>query len=262
MATSLTGSAVNATYSQLLHIDGGPTAAEKTVYSGTGTVTALKLGTTSLTLTNATITGGTMTGITSAIITGGSVTGITDITVADGGTGASTAAGARTNLGLGTISTQAASAVAITGGTIAGVTTLGASAAAITGGTMAGVAITNGSALVATSLGFNTGAGGAVTQATSKATGVTLNKPCGAITLHAASLAATTSVSFTLTNSSIAARDVVVVSIASGATAASYLVVVGAVASGSCLITLRNYTGGALAEAVVLNFVVIKAVNA
>lgn len=33
-------------------------------------------------------------------ITGGSVTGITDITVADGGTGASTAAGARTNLGL------------------------------------------------------------------------------------------------------------------------------------------------------------------
>lgn len=33
-------------------------------------------------------------------ITGGSVTGVTDIAVADGGTGASTAAGARTNLGL------------------------------------------------------------------------------------------------------------------------------------------------------------------
>jgi hypothetical protein len=35
-------------------------------------------------------------------ITGGSVTGITDLAVADGGTGSSTAAGAATNLGLGT----------------------------------------------------------------------------------------------------------------------------------------------------------------
>jgi hypothetical protein len=51
-------------------------------------------------------------------ITGGSITGITDLAVADGGTGASTASGARTNLELGTIATQDANAVAITGGTI------------------------------------------------------------------------------------------------------------------------------------------------
>lgn len=35
----------------------------------------------------------------SAAITGGTITGITDLAIADGGTGASTAAGARTNLG-------------------------------------------------------------------------------------------------------------------------------------------------------------------
>lgn len=41
-----------------------------------------------------------------------------------GGTGAATASAARTNLGLGTIATQAASAVAVTGGTVTGLTSL------------------------------------------------------------------------------------------------------------------------------------------
>ena len=44
--------------------------------------------------------------------------------VAKGGTGATTAATARTNLGLGTIATQNANAVAITGGTVSGITDL------------------------------------------------------------------------------------------------------------------------------------------
>ena len=111
-------------------------------------------------------------------------------------------------------------------------------------------------------LGYGTGAGGTVTQTTSKSTPVVLNKPCGQITMNNAALATSTSVSFTLTNSLIAATDVVRVSIASGATAGAYSVTVDATAAGSCRISVRNHSGGSLSEALVLNFAVLKAVSA
>ena len=101
--------------------------------------------------------------------------------------------------------------------------------------------------------------GGVVTQATSKSTGVQLDRRCGQITLNGAALAAAAEVSFTLTNSHIAASDVVVVNIGSGASADSYTVDVTAVADGSCRIQVGNVSAGSLSEALVLNFGVIKA---
>ena len=111
-------------------------------------------------------------------------------------------------------------------------------------------------------VGYSTGTGGTVTQATNKSTGVTLNKRCGQITMNNASLSAATEVSFTLTNSVIAATDVVMVCVGSGATAGAYNIQCDAVAAGSCRISIGNMSSGSLSEAIVLNFVVIKAVNA
>ena len=110
--------------------------------------------------------------------------------------------------------------------------------------------------------GYATGAGGTVTQITSKSTGVTINKICGQITTHNAALAAGAEATFTVTNSTVAATDVPVVAHASGGTAGAYAVVVSAVALGSFKVTISNLSAGSLSEALVINFAIIKAVNA
>jgi hypothetical protein len=109
--------------------------------------------------------------------------------------------------------------------------------------------------------GYITGEGGTVTQATSKATAVTLSKKCGQITMHDASLAAATTVSFTLTNTTIVATDLLVLNHVSGGTAGSYLLNAQC-GAGSASINVRNITAGSLGEAIVIGFAVIKAVTA
>jgi hypothetical protein len=106
--------------------------------------------------------------------------------------------------------------------------------------------------------GYAAGAGGTVTQATNKSTGATLNTRCGTVTMNGAELAADTTVSFTLTNSQIAATDVVILNHASAGTAGAYTLNAQA-AAGSASINVRNVTGGALSEAIVIRFAVIKA---
>jgi len=107
-------------------------------------------------------------------------------------------------------------------------------------------------------IGYSTAAQGAVTQATSKSTGVTLNKSSGQITMNAANLATLTNVSFTLTNSLISARDVLITNVSGGAaTSGTYNVFVSTMGAGTATIVVRNISAGDLAEAVVINYAII-----
>ena len=106
-------------------------------------------------------------------------------------------------------------------------------------------------------LGYTPGAGGTVTQATSKATGVTLNKATGQVTLNNAALASDTTVSFTLTDAAIEAGDLLVLNHVSGGTAGAYLLNAQC-AAGSASINVRNITGGSLSETIVIGFALIK----
>ena len=106
-------------------------------------------------------------------------------------------------------------------------------------------------------IGYSAAAQGSVTQLTDKSTAVTLNKSAGQITMNNASLATVTTVSFTLNNSMISAKDTLIVCISSGATTGAYLVYVSNLTAGAATISLRNFTAGSLSEAVVVNFAVI-----
>jgi hypothetical protein len=107
-------------------------------------------------------------------------------------------------------------------------------------------------------VGYNTGSGGTVSQGGNKSTGVTLNKPSGEITMQNTALSADTSVSFTLTNSTIGTRDLLLLNIVGGvATPGTYNLDANCT-TGSAVITVRNITAAPLSEAIVLRYAVIR----
>jgi hypothetical protein len=111
-------------------------------------------------------------------------------------------------------------------------------------------------------IGYATGAGGAVTQITSAATGVTLSKPCGQITTVALTTAAAAEEAFIVTNTLVDANDVIAVS-TTYAGAGTPAVTVKTVGAGVFTIVITNLHASAALDAVlVVNFVLIKSVAA
>lgn len=106
--------------------------------------------------------------------------------------------------------------------------------------------------------GYRTGDGGAVAQGTSRTTGVTLNKLCGAITLFSAA-GSTSAASFTVTNSMVAVGDTIILSQQTGTD--KYSLDVTKVLAGSFEIT-ANTKSGTTTEAPIINFSVLKAASA
>ena len=108
-------------------------------------------------------------------------------------------------------------------------------------------------------LGYPTGVGvgGTVAQATNKATAVTLNNRSGTITLAGSALVNGTSNAFTLTNSTIAATDHIVLNHQSGGSLGAYGLA-ATPGAGSATITIRNNATATLTETPVIQFFVLK----
>lgn len=103
-------------------------------------------------------------------------------------------------------------------------------------------------------LGYGTGAGGTVTQGTSRTTAVTINKPTGQITMFTAAGSASWQ-NFTVNNSLVASTDTVTITYTGGSN--SYIMVPFKVSAGSFSVWFFSITGTAT-DTPVINFSIIK----
>lgn len=113
-------------------------------------------------------------------------------------------------------------------------------------------------------IGYGTGAGGTVTQTTSKTNAVTINKVTGIITTHAALLSyvpGSNTVFFIVNNSSVQVNDLVVLNI-QHSWADRYDYGVSSVASGAFTIWLKNDGGSDRSDALPIHFAIIRGATA
>lgn len=118
---------------------------------------------------------------------------------------------------------------------------------------------TSGNVLVPSGvLGYGgTGAGGTVTQSTSKSTNVALNKAAGRVTMNNAALPGGAQVSFQITNTQATQYDGVILTGYNSADWSAYILR-ASVVDGAIIVTLKNDTIGSRSEALVFNFQLIK----
>jgi hypothetical protein len=109
-------------------------------------------------------------------------------------------------------------------------------------------------------IGYTIGSGGYVEQSTNKSTPVTLNKTCGWIIMNGAALASGHIATFVLNNTKIEAGDVLILNHVSGGTVGKYSLNAQC-GAGTANISVTNVTSGSASEAIVIAFVVIKAVT-
>lgn len=109
-------------------------------------------------------------------------------------------------------------------------------------------------------LGYGAGAGGTVTQLTSKSTAVTLNKPTGRIIMSNTALGAGGIIGFVLNNTLAGANDMCVAQIVNTISndVFNYKLEVSTYSGNGFFITLTNKSGSTLSEAIHIQFTIIK----
>lgn len=213
-----------------IQVTGSPVTTSGNINITNTGVTRLNAG------TGISLSGGNGNVTVSTTITGGTVTGVTVSSTTLTVTGSPITT-------TGTITINLPTTITLTGN--------------ITGGNLISTGrITSANATAG--IGYATGAGGTVTQGTSRTTSVTINKMSGAITLFSAA-GTSAYTTFTVTNSTVAATDVIIVNQKSGTD--KYQAFVSAIAAGSFAITFSDISG-TTTEQPVFNFAVIKAVAA